>query len=169
MRALIIGAAVLGLASNASAGQRDRYAGDRAHMLQLAHELEAATASVHHTAEGTAHHPSRGEHQALRRLHELNREARHFHRQAERYRPSRRHLHNDFGKLARRLWRAATAMHDLHALRPVRRDLRRIAYLMDEISVVGRFGGDRGHRHARAGADGRYRGRIYTDRRRYRR
>jgi len=169
MRALIIGAAVLGLASNASAGQRDRYAGDRAQMLQLAHELEAATASVHHTAEGTAHHRSRGERQALRRLHELNREARHFHRQAERYRPNSRHLHNDFGKLARRLWRAESALHDLHAVRPVRRDLRRIAYLMDEISFVGRFGGESDHRHARDGAYGRYRGRIYTDRRRYRR
>ena len=158
MRTLIIGAAVLGVASIATAGQRVRDVGDHAYMLQLAHELEATAASVHHRAEGTAHHPSRGERQALRRLHELNKEARHFHRQAERYRPSRRHLHDDFGKLVQRLWRAESAMHDLHALRPVRRDLRRIAYLMDEISAVGRFGRGWGRGHARD---------IYTDRRRY--
>ena len=117
MRTLIVGAAVLGLASLASAGQRDRFAGDRAHLLHLAHEVEEIAASVHHTAEGTAHHPSRGERQALRRLHELNKEARHFHRQAERYRPSSRHLGTDFSKLARRFCRAQDAMHHLHALR----------------------------------------------------
>ena len=155
MRTLIIGAAVLALASIASAGQRGRYVDDRVHMRQLAHELEATAASVHHTAEGTAHHPSRGERQALRRLHELNREARHFHRQVERYRSSSRHLRSDFGKLARRFRRAESALHDLHAVGPVRRDLRRIAYLMDEISVVWRFGGKPGRRHARLGAYGK--------------
>ena len=169
MRTLMIGAAVLGLASIASAGQRDRYAGDRAQLMHLAHELEETAASVHHTAEGTAHHPSRGERQALRRLHELTREAQHFHRQTERYRPGSRHLHDDFGKLARRVRRVQNAMHDLHALRPVRRDLQRISYLMDEISFVGRFGGEWGRRHIRDGAYDRRGRRTYTDRRWYRR
>ena len=171
MRALIVGAAVLGLASIASAGQRDRYAGDYRHLSHLAHQLEVTAAGAHHTAEETAHHRSRGERKALKRLHELNKEARHFHRQVERYRPSSRHFQNDFGKLARRFCRAEDAMHDLHALRPVRRDMQRIAFLLDEISAVGRFGGGWGRRHAQHGGYGRLGAgtTTYTDRRPYNR
>ena len=46
-------------------------------------------------------------------------------------------------------------MHDLHALRPVRRDLQRVAFLIDEISAVGRFGGGWGRGHSPHGGYGR--------------
>ena len=54
MKNLIVGAAILGLASVASAADRNSYNGDKARLMRLADELEVTAKSVHRSAEQTA-------------------------------------------------------------------------------------------------------------------
>lgn len=130
----------------------------------LAHELEDAARHVHRDAERSAHHYTRAENHALRKLHKLEARARHFHREVERYYQDPYHTERDFERLLDAFHEARYAMHHLHAFRHTRRDFHRVERLMHRLTDY--YGGyDSGHRYDRHRYDGHRYDRHRYDRR----
>lgn len=130
-----------------AAGASHPEPGEMARVQVLAHQLENAARRVHLRAEDTRHHGDYWEEKALRRLHDLEAKARHFHRQVERYRPNPYHTAEDFRALERAFYRAEEAMHWLHAYDAVERDFRRLERVMDELQYL--YGHDEHVRYRR--------------------
>lgn len=134
--ALIALIALFGVASAANADhRRDRYDRDyRGERLQvLAHELERRAERLYVLAERQAHHNDHAEARALDRLYEFKREARHFHREVEKFRRDPYHVDSDFRELHRAYVRALGAVDRLHAYREVRREADRVSDVMFEL------------------------------------
>ena len=134
---LISTIALLGVATVASADHRDRDRRfDRGERLQaVAHQLENRAERWYDLAERQAHHRDRGEARALDALYEFKRQARHFHRQVERYAIDRHHVKRDFRELRRAYHRAVGSLDLLHARFPVRREADRVAEVMYDLQV----------------------------------
>ncbi len=132
---ILIVAAFLGLAATAQARHPDLGQPDR--MKDLAHELQEAVHHVHETAEEYAHHY--GESHALKALHRLDRQARHFHRRIERYYQDPHHTEKDYRKLVRDYHRARRAMRHLHTYEHVYDDFHRVEVLLGDLAYY--YGG----------------------------
>ncbi len=163
---ILIIAAFLGLAATAQARNPDFGQSDR--IKELAHELAEAVHHVHETAEEYAHHY--GESRVLKALHRLDRQARHFHRQVERYYQNPHHTQKDYRKLVRDIRKARRAMRRLHTYEHVYDDFDRVEVLMDDLAYYYRGNdhyrehdyehGYEGPRHHRRPSRGRTHGRI---------
>ncbi len=163
---ILIIAAFLGLAATAQARNPNLGQSDR--MKKLAHELAEAMHHMHETAEEYAHHY--GESRVLKTLHRLDRRARHFHRQVERYYQNPHHTQKDYWKLVRDIRKARRAMRRLHTYEHVYDDFNRVEVLMDDLAYYYRGNdhyrendyehGYEGPRYNRRPSRGRTRGRI---------
>lgn len=102
--------AVAGLAGVAWADHPERQQMEE--VKAAAHQLERAT---HHVRENAGHHGGRA-------LNTLENRAKHFHRQAERYRNDPRHTEQDFQAVADAYYLALDELH--HMDRHVRDDFR---------------------------------------------
>ncbi len=127
---ILIVAAFLGLAATAQARHTDLGQPDR--MKDLAHQLQEAVHHAHETAEEYAHHY--GESRALKALHRLDRRARHFHRQVERYYQNPHHTEKDYRKLVRDFRKARRAMQRLHTYEHVYDDFHRVEVLIGDLA-----------------------------------
>lgn len=119
----------------------------------LAHDLEEAAHHAHESAEAYAHHGGRRERRALGALHRLDRQARHFHKQVERYHGSPRHTEQDYCGLVRAYHEAQRAMRGLHIFEHVYRDFHRVEVLVDELAY---YYEGRGHYRGRDGGYGNH-------------
>ena len=153
---LITTIALLGVATVASADHRDRGPRfDRGERLQaVAHQLENRAERLYDLAERQSHHRDRAEARALDALYEFKREARHFHRQVERYTIEPYHVKSDFRELRRAYHRAVGSLDLLHARGHVRREADRVGDVMHELQVE----------MARFDVAARRGGRFYRDR-----
>lgn len=102
---------------------------------KLAHEVEDRARLVHRAAERLAHHGDFREEKALARLHELEEQAGHFHRQVERNRQNVGHTEGDFRELRQAYSRAAYTMHDLHAYGKIDREFDRLSDAMYDLEM----------------------------------
>lgn len=120
-----------------------------AHVASLAHQLESAAQRVHVAAKRSAHHNSRGENYALRKLRNFGHEAREFHRDVERRHRQPLQTLDDFGGLIRSFREAKYAFQYLHASSHVRSEFDRVERLVFEISDYygGRYHRPSTHRH----------------------
>lgn len=133
--------------------------GQMARVRALAHELEDAAHHVHAAAERSAHHYSRAESDALKKLHRLDDRARHFHREVERYYRDPYHTERDFERLIDAFYEARYAMHYLHAFDHVREDFYQVERLVNRLAdYYGGYAYWRGHggHHRYPGAHGGY-------------
>ncbi len=113
-------------------------------LAKLAHELKRATHHVHERAERSAHHRDRREARALRALHQLDEQARHFHSQVEQGR-SAAHTSNDFERVRSAFRHAEARLRGLHANRHVQRDLDRVARITRDLEWAYARRGHRAH------------------------
>lgn len=120
-----------------------------AHVGALAHQLENAAHRVHVAAQRNAHHNTRGEEYALRKLIQLDNHALRFHRDVERLHRQPSHTVEDFADLIRSFREAKYAFRYLHAYRNVRYEFDRVERLVFRISDYygGRYHQPRTHRH----------------------
>ncbi len=134
---LITTIALFGVATVASADHRDRDERfDRGERLQaVAHQLENRAGRLYDLAARQAHHLDRAEARALDALYEFKREARHFHRQVERYAIDPYHVKSDFRELRRAYHRAIGSLDLLHARGQVRREADRVSDVMYDLQV----------------------------------
>ncbi len=132
----------------------------------IAHQLEKATHHLYRAAEHDRHHYGAAEWRALNHLLGLKQEARHFHRQVERYARNPYHTEADYRRLVRVYYRAADRMRYLHARGRVLRDFYRVEALMSDLRATyrtaSRYGPPvRGYGHYDSG-HGHY-GRPHTE------
>lgn len=134
---ILIIAAFVVLAATAQARPPDFNSPNR--IKYLAHDLEEAVHHIHRAAEANAHHYGRREDRALKALHDLDREARHFHQRVERYYRNPHHTDQDYRKLLRTYHNARRAMRGLHAFDHVYDDFRHVEVLMGDLAYY--YGG----------------------------
>ena len=127
---ILIAAAIMGLTATAHARQPDIRQPDR--IKYLAYELKEAAHHVRETAEEYAH--NYGESHALKALHRLDRQARHFHRQVERYYQDPYHTEKDYRKFGRAYRRVRRSMQHLHTYEHVYDDFNRVEELLNEMT-----------------------------------
>lgn len=145
MKAILLSLiALFGLTTVATADPVEGSASRR--LMRLAHELEDAARNVHHAAEAGARYRSGRASWVLIALHDLDRKARHYHRQVERRRSDPRHTADDFYDLWASYRRAEQALRHGHGYRHVYADFRRVTRLMNELD---RFYGGYGRPHGR--------------------
>ena len=129
---------------------------------RLAFEVEK---SARHMSKKTAHHSQRwsyGEERAVRSLQRLDRSAREFRKALERYGPYRERTESAFVRLSDAALSARRAMPGTHAFRKNYRELRRLAYLVQDLRQEYRLRlaqarpGPRRHPHSDPRRDGTY-------------
>lgn len=89
---------------------------------------------VHKSAEAYAHHGGKRERRALKALHRLDRQARHFHEQVERYYQDPYHTEEDYRRLMRAYHEARRAMRGLHAFEHIYDDFYHVEELIHELA-----------------------------------
>jgi len=100
---------------------------------RLAYEVEK---SARHVSKKVAHHSHRwshGEERAMRSLQRLDRSAREFRKTLERYGPYRERTEAAFVRLNDAALSARRALPGTHAYRKNYRELRRLAYLVQDL------------------------------------
>ena len=141
---------VIGLASASSieARHNKRFRNDP--LVAVAFDIENVSRHMHGHADQTAYRGRYGEKRALRRLHELEDEARDFRRALQRSGPYSHRTEHAWTEL-RRAWRdAQRSFPALRVRRDVRRDFRRLDSLMDDLAyryetrLASRYRGRRG-------------------------
>ena len=113
---------------------------ERRQMEQVRAAADQLARAAHHVRESAGHHGGRA-------LGALDKRAKHFHRQVERYRNDPRHTEQDFQALADAYYRALDELH--HMDRHVRDDFRDVEAHMHTLMD---YYGDRDHwdgRHRR--------------------
>ena len=125
---------------------------DMGRVQGLAHELERAAEHVHRQVERERHHFDRPEELAFRSLHRFADEARHFHRQTERFFQDPIHTERDFRDVVAAYVDAVRRLDTLHGTFHAERDFHLAGRLVVELDRYYGYLGGHGWVHYR----GRY-------------
>ena len=130
-------------------------------LLAVAYDVEQSARSIHRLAERTTHRRVARDQRALRRLHELDDEARDFRRALSRFGPYSGRVRVEYRELQRAFTRAQQTFRGVRTSRVVVRDFRELSYMMDDLSYrfetrLARNNRNRGHGQPRPGNSGGY-------------
>lgn len=132
----------------------------------LAHEIDVTATALHRGFEYNNRRPDWAENRAMLALHDLNREARHFHAEVESYAQSPWHTVNDFRRLERSFFVTERTLEAIGPRPYVDRGMERMYVSMNEIARLYGMRSGYGHWRSHGARDwSRYDQRGYGDRR----
>jgi hypothetical protein len=162
----VVAVLVIGLASNSMVEADPKHNKHRKHhkqdpLLAVAYDVEESARSIHRLAERTAHRRTARDQRALRRLHELDDEARDFRRALSRFGPYSGRVRVEYRELQRAFTRSQQTFRGIRTRRVVVREFRELAYMMDDLSYryetrLARHDRNRRYGHPRSGKSGGY-------------